>query len=69
MSTIKIFSIGLGMLFLSACATTTALDERDPWEGMNRVAFSFNQAMDKILFDIRQVKFITRLCLTLLIRA
>ena len=41
----------LSLLFLSACATTGALDERDPWEGFNRGVYSFNTAMDTVLFD------------------
>ena len=51
MSTLKAFSIGLGMLLLSACATTNALDERDPWEGFNRGVYSFNQTMDDMIFN------------------
>ncbi len=50
-SILKIFSIGLGMLFLSACATTGGLDERDPWEGFNRGVYSFNEVMDNIIFE------------------
>jgi len=50
-STLKVFSISLGMLFLSACATTNALDDRDPWEGFNRGVYSFNQTMDDIIFN------------------
>lgn len=33
------------------CATTGAVDRRDPLEGMNRSVYSFNQFMDKALFD------------------
>ena len=51
MSTLKVFSVGLSMLFLSACATTNALDERDPWEGFNRGVYSFNETMDDLIFD------------------
>lgn len=36
----KIFLVGFSMLFLSACATTNALDERDPWEGFNRGVYT-----------------------------
>jgi phospholipid-binding lipoprotein MlaA len=39
------------MLFLSACATTGALDERDPWEGFNRGVFTFNETMDGFVFE------------------
>jgi phospholipid-binding lipoprotein MlaA len=51
MSAFKSLSIGLSMLLLSACATTTALDERDPWEGFNRGVYSFNQTMDDVVFN------------------
>lgn len=47
----KILSIGLCMTLLSACATTGALDERDPWEGFNRGVYTFNETMDNVLFD------------------
>ena len=43
--------LSLCMIFLSACATTNALDERDPWEGFNRSVYSFNETMDDVLFD------------------
>lgn len=39
------------LLFLSACATTGSLDERDPWEGFNRGVYQFNEVTDKYLFD------------------
>ncbi len=50
-SILKIFSIGLSMLFLSACATTGGLDERDPWEGFNRGVYTFNETIDSIIFE------------------
>jgi len=39
------------VVFTTGCATTGALDERDPLEGFNRGVYSFNQVMDKIIFD------------------
>ncbi len=48
---LKILSVGLSMILLSACATTGSLDERDPWEGFNRGVYSFNETMDTVLFD------------------
>ena len=39
------------IVFISGCATTGAHDERDPIEGFNRSMYSFNQGMDKFLFD------------------
>ena len=50
-SYIKNFSIAASMLFLTACASTGALDERDPWEGFNRGVYSFNETMDNVIFD------------------
>jgi len=50
-STIKVITVFSCMLFLSACATTSALDERDPWEGFNRGVFTFNETMDNFLFE------------------
>ena len=47
----RILLVGLSMTLLSACATTGALDERDPWEGFNRGVYSFNETMDTVLFD------------------
>ena len=39
-------------LLLSACATRapTRSDARDPWEGMNRATYAFNDKFDKALF-------------------
>ena len=51
LSNVKAFSVCLALLFLSACATTGSLDERDPWEGFNRGVYSFNETMDNLLFD------------------
>jgi phospholipid-binding lipoprotein MlaA len=39
------------VVFISGCATTGTYDERDPLEGFNRGVYSFNQGMDKVLFD------------------
>ena len=50
-SAIKVITVLSCMLFLSACATTNALDERDPWEGFNRSVFSFNETMDDFVFE------------------
>ncbi|HIF51802.1 MAG TPA: VacJ family lipoprotein [Thiotrichaceae bacterium] len=50
-SHIKVFLVGLGILFMSGCATTNSLDERDPWEGFNRGVYSFNQVMDDLIFN------------------
>ena len=50
-SNLKIVLLCLSMFFLSACATTGALDERDPWEGFNRGVYSFNEVMDDLIFD------------------
>lgn len=36
----------LAALMLSACATTGG-DPRDPWEGLNRKTFAFNDALDR----------------------
>lgn len=40
----------LVILCFSGCATTGG-DPRDPLEGMNRGFYSFNEAMDNVLFD------------------
>lgn len=34
-------------LLLNACATTGAGDPHDPWEGLNRKTFAFNDAIDR----------------------
>ena len=39
------------LVFISGCATTGAIDERDPFEGFNRTMYSFNQGIDKVLFN------------------
>ena len=45
-------AILVGLLFLlSACATTGAVDPRDPYENFNRSVFSFNEFMDEKLFE------------------
>ena len=39
------------ILFAGGCATTGSGDPRDPIEGFNRGVYSFNEGMDKVLFD------------------
>ncbi len=51
MSAFKVSIVVSSMLFLSACATTGALDERDPWEGFNRGVYSFNEILDDFVFE------------------
>ena len=41
--------VALAALLLSACATTGANDPRDPWEGLNRATFGFNDAADRAI--------------------
>jgi phospholipid-binding lipoprotein MlaA len=35
------------LLLACACATTSGGDARDPWEGLNRKTFAFNDAVDR----------------------
>jgi len=41
-------ALALGCALLQGCATTTGAtaDPRDPWEGMNRKVYAFNDALD-----------------------
>ena len=41
--------LALGCLLLQGCATTTGAgaDSRDPWEGMNRKVYAFNEVLDE----------------------
>lgn len=43
----------LGTLFLQGCATptVTASDPRDPWEGMNRRIYAFNDQIDEAVLQ------------------
>ena len=36
---------------MQGCATTGSGDPRDPLEGLNRGIYSFNEGLDKVLFD------------------
>ncbi len=36
---------------LGGCATTTATDPRDPWEGMNRHTQAFNDSLDEYILE------------------
>ena len=48
---LRLFVCVAVVVFTTGCATIGALDERDPLEGFNRGVYSFNQVMDKIIFD------------------
>ncbi len=37
------------MAALAACSTVRTPDPRDPWEGLNRATFDFNDGFDKVL--------------------
>ena len=41
----------LGAILLQGCATSSgvAADPRDPWEGMNRKVFAFNEKLDEVV--------------------
>ncbi|HXB18901.1 MAG TPA: VacJ family lipoprotein [Steroidobacteraceae bacterium] len=50
-ATIRISLAALLALQLGACATApTRSDPRDPWEGMNRATYAFNDKFDKAIF-------------------
>lgn len=42
-------AVALGVALLQGCATPSgvALDPRDPWEGMNRKVYAFNEKLDE----------------------
>lgn len=44
----RLFFAVLGFAFLSGCASTNG-DPRDPWEGMNRGVYRFNETFDEWL--------------------
>jgi len=48
---LRLFMCVAVVVFTTGCATIGALDERDPLEGFNRGVYSFNQGMDKVIFD------------------
>ncbi|MFB3101285.1 MAG: MlaA family lipoprotein, partial [Gammaproteobacteria bacterium] len=48
---LRLFICAVLVVFTTGCATTGALDERDPLEGFNRGVYSLNQGMDKVIFD------------------
>jgi phospholipid-binding lipoprotein MlaA len=37
------------LLSLAGCATTGETDPRDPWEGMNRAVYGFNDSFDSVI--------------------
>jgi phospholipid-binding lipoprotein MlaA len=39
----------IAIVVLAGCSTTRSPDPRDPWEGMNRATFEFNDGFDKVL--------------------
>jgi phospholipid-binding lipoprotein MlaA len=39
----------IAIVVLAGCATTRSPDPRDPWEGLNRATFEFNDGFDKVL--------------------
>ena len=47
----RVFLVTACLFILGGCATTGDGDPRDPFEGFNRGVYSFNQGMDKVLFD------------------
>ncbi len=48
---IRFAVISIFFYFLTGCASTQNLDERDPWESFNRGVYNFNEAADKVLID------------------
>ena len=48
---LRLFICVAVVVFTTGCATIGALDDRDPLEGFNRGVYSFNQGMDKVIFD------------------
>ena len=48
---IRVFLLVSCVFSLGGCATTGSGDPRDPFEGFNRGVYSFNQSVDKAIFD------------------
>ena len=50
MSTIRLIGAALALAVLSGCASAPGrtVDARDPWEGMNRSVYSFNDTVDRV---------------------
>ena len=51
-STIRVSLAALLLMLAAGCAARPATrpDPRDPWEGMNRATYAFNDKFDKALF-------------------
>ena len=45
----------LSFTLLSGCATTGAVDQRDPIEGLNRAIYKFNDGVDRAIASVKQV--------------
>ena len=43
----RLLALLLSSLLLAGCATTGGGEPRDPWEGLNRKTFAFNDALDR----------------------
>jgi phospholipid-binding lipoprotein MlaA len=50
MSLLRLMGVVIALAVLSGCATVPgrAVDARDPWEGMNRSVYSFNDTVDRV---------------------
>jgi phospholipid-binding lipoprotein MlaA len=46
-TSLGIFSAGIVLLTLSACATVQAPSKDDPWESANRAVYAFNEKLDR----------------------
>ena len=45
---IGLWVLGAALLMLQGCASVSTANPRDPWEGMNRRVFAFNDALDNV---------------------
>ncbi len=48
-SILATFCLSCALLLAGGCATTRAVENRDPWESYNRKAFAFNDAVDRAI--------------------
>ncbi len=47
--TFRLGVAAIAIVALAGCSTTRSPDPRDPWEGMNRATFEFNDGFDNVL--------------------